>query len=262
MSKKYDLLIIIPCYNEAERLPTESYIDFLNNHERVMLCFVNDGSTDATDMVLADIGKQFPGQVNIIRQPKNLGKAEAVRTGILFCHKNYEAERLAYLDADLSTSLEECKSISRIITVTSSTLFVFGSRISKLGSTIHRKRYRFLIGRAIATLISIQLGLKVYDTQCGCKVFKSSLIEPLFKEKFISRWLFDVELFHRLIRIYGRDKLKYLAKEIPLQRWCDTNDSRVCISYFPKLWMDLRNIYRAYNLANEDFQVERETIFN
>ncbi|MHC9087360.1 glycosyltransferase [Tenacibaculum sp. IMCC1] len=258
MNTNFNLVIVIPCYNEAKRLKVNSYTNFLQNHKNVLIYFVNDGSTDTTNQVLEKIKSYTPTQVFLMNQPKNLGKAEAIRTGVLQCVNKFHTEKIAYLDADLSTSLEECVHISKNISET--TYFAFGSRIAKLDSTIQRKLYRFLIGRTIATLISKQLQLKVYDTQCGCKVFKQSLSFLLFQDKFISRWLFDVELFHRLITIYERNQLKLLAKEIPLQSWHDTDSSKIPLSYFFKLWIDLRNIGKTYKNNRKQLVIQHETI--
>ncbi len=257
MNTNFELAIVIPCYNEASRLKIKHYKRFLNSYQ-VLLCFVNDGSSDNTMEELTRIKKQCPSQVYLIDQSQNLGKAEAVRIGVLKCAKEYDLEKIAYLDADLSTSLEECVSISEEISVI--THFAFGSRIAKLDTTINRKQYRFLIGRTIATLISKQLKLKIYDTQCGCKVFSRSLAEVLFQDEFISRWLFDVELFHRLILLYGKNQLKYVVKEIPIQFWNDTEDSKVPLSYFFKLWIDLRSIGKAYKNPIEILEVKNEAI--
>ena len=48
--------------------------------------------------------------------------------------------------------------------------------------------------------------IKIYDTQCGAKIFSKKVCEKIFVEKFISQWLFDVELFARLISLYGIEK--------------------------------------------------------
>ncbi len=101
--------------------------------------------------------------------------------------------------------------------------------------------------RIIATFISKILGISVYDTQCGCKIFSSDLSKKLFYSPFISKWLFDVELFFRVISIYGKENLKYHVREIPLSSWIDTSDSRVKITYFFKLWIDLYKISKKYN---------------
>ncbi|WP_341220544.1 glycosyltransferase [Polaribacter atrinae] len=244
MITNFELAIVIPCYNESKRLKLEQYKNFLNNNSEVLLCFVNDGSNDETIKILEQLKLNYPSQLHLINLEENKGKANAVRIGVLKCLNEFSFANIAYLDADLSVSLEECLFISKQLDI--STVFAFGSRISKLDSSIVRKRYRFFIGRFIATLISRQLELKVYDTQCGCKVFKKELASLIFELKFNSKWLFDVELFHRLIKLYGKNQLKYIVKEIPLQSWYDTEDSKVQFSYFFKLWYDLYNIGRIY----------------
>ncbi|WP_372794478.1 glycosyltransferase [Lutibacter sp.] len=245
MTKLFDLCIVIPCYNEEKRLDKNRMFNFLNLEQDVLLCFVNDGSSDNTIGVLDEIKNKYPNNVEAISTQKNVGKAEAVRTGILHCNTHFKHQKIAYLDADLATTLEECFEISKV--VKDETIFAFGSRIQKIDNHIERKMFRFLVGRIIATFISNQLKLNVYDTQCGCKIFKSELSEKIFTEKFISKWLFDVELFHRIIKIYGEEKMCKIAKEIPLKSWIDYDDSKVKMTYFFKLWLDLYRIKKHYN---------------
>lgn len=243
-NKKFELCIVIPCYNETNRLKTDKFKTFLTQKKDVLLCFVNDGSSDKTDDILHQLTFSFKENSTLLSLAKNQGKAEAVRQGVLFSNKNYSFNKIAYLDADLATSLHECYEISKQIN--NETIFAFGSRISKIDNLIDRKKYRFFIGRFIGTLISMQLKLTVYDTQCGCKVFKNEISDTIFKEKFISKWLFDVEIFHRLISVYGHKQMSKICKEIPLNSWIDSNDSRLKISYSFKLWFDLVAIKKRY----------------
>jgi len=239
------LLIIVPCYNESERLPKSQYLGFLQQQNDVMIVFADDGSTDNTVQILNEIKSAALDKVHIYSLQKNSGKAHAIREATLFCFENnFKFDRIAYLDADLATSLEECLLISNKIT--ENTVFAFGSRISKIDNNIQRKFYRHIIGRFIATIISNQLGLSVYDTQCGCKVFDAKLGKQIFQEAFISKWLFDVEIFHRLIHTYGKDKIAEIAVEVPLQNWVDVGDSKVSFSYFFKIWFDIILIRKKY----------------
>lgn len=144
MDTFFEVGIVIPCYNEANRLQVPTFTHFLKEYRKVVLVFVNDGSTDTTKRVLKVIKTAYPSRVYIIDQPKNLGKAEAVRKGVLTCCTEFHVEKVAYLDADLSTSAEECISVSK--EVSGATHFAFGSRIAKLDCTIERKLHRFLIG--------------------------------------------------------------------------------------------------------------------
>ena len=245
------LVIVIPCYNEENRFREmrSEYVAFLNSQNDVVLCLVDDGSSDDTALVLQTIQKEFPDQVEVLIQQKNQGKAEAVRSGMLHAAENLKLKHIAFLDADLATSFEECLRIHSYVLEKDAITFAFASRILKIGSEIKRKKFRFVVGRIVATLISSILGIKVYDTQCGCKVFEKELAVTLFKEKFISKWLFDVELFFRMIQLYGRKSAIERMIEVPLKLWEDKGDSKVQMTYFFKLWIDLMKIKRKYNKA-------------
>ena len=236
------LAIVIPCYNESKRFQPERYALFLTRHYSVYLFFVNDGSLDSTYSRLKTLESDFPKQIQIISHHKNKGKAEAVRTGINEAIKNKEIKRFAFLDADLSTSLEECYEIAAKID--RSKAFVFGSRIKKIDNNIQRKKYRFIIGRIIATFISNMLKLPIYESQCGCKVFRKDWVCFAFIDPFLSTWLFDVEIFYRLINQFGREKFQSQIEEVPLKAWIDNNDSKVSIFYGIKVWFDLIKIYK------------------
>jgi len=204
----------MPCYNEGEHFRMQEYHEFISSHPDVLLCMVNDGSSDNTLEVLHELKASFSDQVQILDLEKNGGKAEAIRSGILYCLDQFQMDFMSYLDADLAISFEECYNMT--LQIRNEIVFCCASRILKLGSKIKRKRIRFLAGRTIATFISGILDIKVYDTQCGCKVFHKDLAEDMFREKFISTWMFDVEIFYRILIKYGRLKAVTKMLEVPL----------------------------------------------
>lgn len=236
--------IVIPCYNEQKAITSVEYSHFLEHSKDVSICFVNDGSTDNTLEILNQLKQHFPDKIEVFSLLKNSGKAEAVRQGIQHCIQNFNPDYIGYLDADLATTLEEFMEIKNYLK--EEIVFVFGSRIRKIGSTIHRENSRFLIGRVIATFISNILDIKVYDTQCGCKVFTSDIAKVLFQKEFISKWLFDVELYFRMLNHFGKEIALKKMIEIPLKSWIEKGDSKVKPTYFFKLWLDLYNIKKSY----------------
>ena len=238
------LAIVIPFYNEAKRFQSERFSKFLTKQNGVSLFYVDDGSSDTTSHLIRDLKATFPKQVHLITHLKNKGKAEAVRTGMSVALQNKVGKHFAFLDADLSTSLEECYEIATKVDETKA--FVFGSRIKKLDNNIQRKKYRFVIGRIIATFISNMLKLPIYDSQCGCKVFRKDWALIAFKDPFKSTWLFDVEIFYRFIQHFGREVIQTEIEEVPLKAWVDTEDSKVSLLYGLKVWFDLIKIYRYY----------------
>jgi glycosyltransferase involved in cell wall biosynthesis len=243
-----DLAIVIPCYNEAARFPLDCYTQFLNHEgsKNVQLVFVNDGSQDETLKVLENLKANFQNAVSLVNLKKNVGKANAVRAGVLqVLDTSKNTKKIAFLDADLATTLVECLTVSSYIN--QKTGFAFGSRIKKIDNNIERKLYRHLIGRVIATFISSALALSVYDTQCGCKVFSRPVAELVFKDAFLSKWLFDVEIFFRYKRKHPIEHVRATTKEIPLQEWVDKSGSKISLSYAFRVWYDLYKIKRHYS---------------
>jgi hypothetical protein len=126
---------------------------------------------------------------------------------------------------------------------------VFAARVRLLGRSISRNPGRHYFGRVGATLISSSLGLAVYDTQCGAKLFRATPeIRELFGEPFLSRWIFDVEIIARLVRQRGRDAAAKAIYELPIMVWHDVKGSKVRSTDFFRALKDLGKIRRAYKL--------------
>jgi glycosyltransferase involved in cell wall biosynthesis len=212
------ICIVIPCYNEAERLPRDDYIQFYQQNENIHFCFVNDGSTDNTKTVLSELQKQRE-RIRIINLETNQGKAEAVRTGMLDAFAQQSFDMIGYFDADLATPLEEVFLLAKAMSDDPDYLVSFGSRVQRLGSTIIRNPARHYFGRVFSTVASIILKIPVYDTQCGAKLFRPENIKKIFQDPFLSTWLFDLEIFARYINTFGRDEVLERLIEVPLTQW-------------------------------------------
>ncbi|WP_128543189.1 dolichyl-phosphate beta-glucosyltransferase [Larkinella soli] len=240
--------IVIPCYNEAGRLPAEVFRTYQQLHPEVRFCFVNDGSQDRTLEVLHQLAGQNPAQVTVVDLKQNQGKAGAVRAGMLQMQQT-SADYIGYFDADLATPLEAIGQLLAQLDGFPNRQMVMGSRIQFLGTQIRRNAGRHYIGRVIATFISLILQLPVYDTQCGAKLFRRGIVPTVFSEPFISPWLFDVEILARLIRQFGRPGFSEKVVEMPLKEWIEQSDSRIRLSYMFRMPVELYKIYRTYRSA-------------
>jgi dolichyl-phosphate beta-glucosyltransferase len=247
------LFVIVPCYNEYKRLPVVDFENFLEGHKDVTYCFVNDASTDATQKLLNGLKKRYPLQVKTLKLDKNVGKAEAIRQGVLFLNHS-AADYIAFLDADLSAPLSELYRLFRIAK-DEGLQFVLGSRVAIFGSNISRNPFRHYLGRFFATMASMALNLAIYDTQCGLKIFSYGAAQPLFDDPFISRWIFDVEIIMRLKLIHGQNHLPKVMKEIPLYDWVEKGDSKIKFWEMLNSPIQLIKIKRYYR---ERKQVVRE----
>ena len=240
--------MIIPCYDEATRLPANAFVAYLRQTPTVSVCFVNDGSRDNTRAVLEGMQQQQPDQIIVLHLSQNQGKAGAVRAGIVHC-AGQPVDYLGYLDADLATPLDAIGDLQTALDRQPTLDFVMGSRVKILGADIQRDPFRHYVGRVIATFISNILKLPVYDTQCGAKLFRREIVANLFQEPFISPWLFDVELLARLIRQHGRTNVADHVAEVPLKQWIEQSDSRISSSYVFKMWYELYRIHQTYRDA-------------
>ena len=238
--------IIIPCYNEARRLDTHYLIEFLTLHPHIKVVLVNDGSVDNTKQVIENTASQLPQQITAYNCPINRGKAEAVRQGMLLLKSETQLQWVGYFDADFSTDLNEIDYFLNYIPKNINFDMLIGSRINRLGSSIVRNELRHYISRIIGTLTSRLLKLHVYDTQCGAKLIAHKHVSLLFDKPFISTWMFDVELFARLINFQGHDLCKQHIIEVPLRKWVEKGDSKISWTYTLKLPFELLKIKNSY----------------
>lgn len=236
-------LLVVPCYNESERLPQQRFLDYLDHCEGVDVLFVNDGSRDHTLQVLQALCQQNSRMHCLDVQP-NGGKAEAVRRGMLHAVEHFQPEYVAFWDADLATPLDEVAPM--VGWADKGYDVVMGLRLMRLGARVRRKTLRHYLGRCFATVASTMLKLPVYDTQCGAKLFRASLVADLFAEPFITRWLFDVELLARYVAHYGGERAQECIYEYPLFEWQDVDGSRLKSRDFLKAPVELLKIRRHY----------------
>jgi dolichyl-phosphate beta-glucosyltransferase len=237
--------ITVPCYNEADRLQCDVFIDFVREHREVMFIFVDDGSTDNTAQLLESMAQSETNNVRFIILENNRGKAEAVRQGTLSAIAA-GAKYVGYWDADLATPLNPILEFVAELKKKSDLLLVMGARVQLLGRTILRKRYRHYLGRVFATVASAVLRMPVYDTQCGAKMFVAcESVALAFREPFISRWIFDVEILARLV---CRSKVnpQVAIFEYPLFDWHDVKGSKIKPKDFWIALWDLARIHFAY----------------
>ena len=58
--------LVVPCYNEAQRFPQETFLSFLAQHSGLSVVLVNDGSSDATASMLRSVQAKAPEQVHVL----------------------------------------------------------------------------------------------------------------------------------------------------------------------------------------------------
>jgi dolichyl-phosphate beta-glucosyltransferase len=242
-----DLALVVPCYDEAERLAPEAFLSFLATHPGVHLVMVDDGSTDGTWEILERMRAAAPAGVTTLRHSPNRGKAEAVRTGML-AGLAQGAGLVGFFDADLATPLGAVDDFLAVLRDRPAVEFVLGSRVMLMGRDIKRKATRHYFGRVFATAVSHALDLPVYDTQCGAKVLRvNAATGALFDAPFRSAWIFDVELLARYLRLPvapGEPARRDRLYELVLPAWHDRPGSKLRWYDFARAAVELGYIWR------------------
>jgi CheY-like chemotaxis protein len=245
--------VVIPCYNEEERLLSKEFTDYIDKNTGYHLCFVNDGSKDKTLEVLHKLRKGREDFITVYDCEKNGGKAEAVRQGMLYMAKQEDLDYIGFLDADLSTDLADFDDLVSTIEK-SNYKIVSGSRISRMGANITKESARKIISLTINYIIRKILSMDFKDTQCGAKIFHKDVIDISFKEKFVTQWIFDVEIFRRITLHFGLKKAKEILCEQPLKRWIHADGSKLSMKDSVKIVGQLGQIAWHYRSGKKDYK--------
>jgi dolichyl-phosphate beta-glucosyltransferase len=221
MSDK-SLTIVLPAYNEAERLgpALDELFANLGSDTSTRVLVVDDGSSDGTAGLVAarpeaasrDDGTTGP--LSVLSVPHG-GKGAAVRAGMLAA----TTDLILFADADMATPPDQ---IPRLLAALEDSDIALGSRIQPDGSDMRATQppVRRLLGKAFHVLASFWVVGPVQDTQCGFKGFTRAAAHDLFERQRILSIVFDVEL------IYLARRLGYRIAVVPVN-WSDKRGSRM-----------------------------------
>lgn len=244
-----DAVVVVPCYNEADRLPVVEFRAFAKRQVGIRFVFVNDGSSDNTADLLADLATSDSKHFEFLDLPCNSGKAEAIRQGLLYSLQS-SPSAIGFWDADLSTRLEPIPDFCRVLDRHTHVEMVIGTRLALLGRQINRKPARRLLGRVFATVASIALGLRICDTQCGAKLFRvTPELTQVFSDPFLAKWIFDVEVIARYLQLRRQlppEIARDFIYEHPIDSWEEVGGSRLKSHDFATAIVDLTRIYWKY----------------
>jgi len=220
--------IIIPCYNEANRLHLEVFLNFARLNPNISFVFVDDGSKDLTINLLCGAMAALPNQIDVLMMSRNAGKAEAVRHGLKFAAKRGD-KYVGFLDADLATPLYAIKDFVSVADRLDNIDVVFGSRSGGLGHRVYREFHRKIISLVCATMGRMATGLALKDTQCGAKLFRNTdHLRKCLDVPFTTGWLFDVELFLRISNPDKKTRKNFF--EYPVLEWTEIPGSNIKLS--------------------------------
>ncbi len=208
------LSVIIPAYNEEERLPVYlpkvlEYCRGLQGKCEVLV--VDDGSADGTRDYVRSVMPDWP-DLKLLEQPTNMGKGAAVKRGALESKGRF----VLFTDADGATPIDQTPKL--LEPARQGIEVVIGSRT--LGDEVNRSFLRALMGLAFYRLTNFLAVPNVSDTQCGFKLFRRVAADRIFPQVQESGWAFDVEV------LFLAQKLGMAILEVPVH-WTAIPGSKI-----------------------------------
>jgi len=223
--------VVIPAFNEAERLPRTlgRLADYLRAFGRAHeILVVDDGSSDATAERARAAG------ATVLRNDRNRGKGHAVRRGML----EARGQRRLMTDADLSTPIEELKRF--LETMDRGFDVVIGSRaLPGANIEVHQPWFRENMGRLYNLFVRALAVPGLRDTQCGFKLWTAAAARDAFAPARLDGFSFDVEA------LYLARKRGYRIAEVPVT-WRNDAATRVGLGTGSAAFPDLLRI-RLYD---------------
>jgi dolichyl-phosphate beta-glucosyltransferase len=211
------LSIVIPAYNEENRLPDtlQQVLEYLKKQPFTSdVLVVENGSSDGTFVVARKFAEQH-ANMKVIQNDQR-GKGLAIQRGV----KEAKGEYVFLCDADLSMPVEE---ISKFLPPQLNNVDIaIASREAHDAVRYNEPYYRHFTGRVFNTLIRLLVLPTLQDTQCGFKCIRAAVARDIFRYQTLTGWAFDVELLY-IARHHG-----YQIVEIPID-WYFNADSKISV---------------------------------
>ena len=172
--------IIIPCYNEEERLRITTFINFINKENEFHLCFVNDGSTDNTIGVLHHMQAINPDKISVIDVKKNSGKAAAIKIGARYLQSRGDVDFVGYMNANIPDDFEDFDGHINTLQANQKLGMVFGNRGNNTSGYLKKDKFTALFSKIIKKSIYFIPKISIECTQSGTKTFTTELVPILY----------------------------------------------------------------------------------
>ncbi|MBW1776626.1 MAG: glycosyltransferase family 2 protein [Deltaproteobacteria bacterium] len=234
-----ELSVVIPAYNEADRIVTtlQKTLDYLENRPfQGEVIVVSDGSTDDTVSVVQALGRGRGIDLRAIEYHPNRGKGYAVRTGML----EGKGAVLMFMDADYSVPIQEME--KGLACLRNGYDVAMGSRALSGSRVVAHQNFARELSAKIYTMIqSFYLGIPYRDTQCGFKLFTRRAARVLFDRQKLSSVIFDPEI------LWLAKMLGFQTVEFPVC-WRHIGDSRIQYDSVKKSLFVFQELFRIKQL--------------
>ncbi len=233
--KLRSISIVIPAYNEEKRLPgtLDAVLRFVKSRDwdEVEVLVVDDGSRDGTAELVRRYSKDH-SEVRLLENPGNRGKGYSVRHGMLEAKSDWRL----FTDADLSAPIEELPKLFETAERERAAIVIGSRALDRSLIGVHQSAFREMAGRFFNLLVQLGTGLRLWDTQCGFKLFRADAARDVFRRQQLERFGFDVEA------LFIGKRLGYRIAEVPV-RWNHVEGTKVSmLSDSADMFLDIARV--------------------
>ncbi|XP_066474115.1 dolichyl-phosphate beta-glucosyltransferase isoform X1 [Tiliqua scincoides] len=257
-----ELSVVVPSYNEEERLPSmmNEALDYLEKRQKQDPAFtyevivVDDGSRDQTTKVALKYTQKYgSNKVRVLTLVKNRGKGGAVKMGVF----SSRGKKILMADADGATKFEDIekveKGLENLQPWPDQMAIACGSRAHLEKDSIAQRAYfRTLLMYGFHFLVWFLCVKKIKDTQCGFKLLTREAASRTFSALHIERWAFDVEL------LYIAQCFKIPIAEVAVN-WTEIEGSKL-VPFWSWLQMGRDLLFIRLRYLTGAWQLERRKI--
>lgn len=218
--KSPSLLLLIPAYNEEERIEPvlHEYAAYFRKHYDgvFQLVVVMNGCVDNTLGVVQRAAATNP-EISWLEFAAPIGKGGAIIEGLKLAPLT---DYIGYVDADGATSP---KAFYDLVKRRDQADCVIASRWLP-GAVLHQQQTgkRQFASRVFHLIVQVMFRLNIKDTQCGAKLMRREVVEKIHHLLRIADMAFDINL------LYAIKRAGFKTLEVPTE-WTDKMGSKVVL---------------------------------
>ena len=239
--------IVVPVLNEEKILQKSitTLDEYMADHlpYRYQITIADNGSQDKTLEIAENLAEKHQS-VRVVSLAER-GRGRALKQ----VWQNSPADILAYMDVDLSTSLDDFLPMIQPL-VEGEAGVAIGSRLMKDSNTSRGMKREF-ISRCYNNIIKWTSGTKFSDAQCGFKAIRRDVAAKFLPKIKDNEWFFDTEL------LIKTERAGVPIHEQPVT-WIEDTDSRVKI--VKTAVDDLKGLYRVNKELDKRSWFEKWTL--
>lgn len=232
--------LVIPLQDDEKLIQSEAFKNFISTTSGCFICFANNGSKDNT---LAEIKKIREGRehnIIIYDFKKPIKRSEAVRLSVLYLHRIASLNFIGYLNPWFIPEVDSWKNLFQNLS----------NYENKLVAGLAKQTNGIKYSLYVKLIFKLLMGLSFGYMNIGLVIMDKKIVEGVFREKFLSKYLLNIEILMRLKRHFSKKDFKELLQKEELDLTLAINEEAVSLKQEASLVSDFVRVAKVYK--NED----------